>query len=261
MARPERPLAGRIVWVTRPARQAEALATRLRELGASVETRPTIALEPPIDAAPARRAVSELEHYDWILFTSANGVRFFRMLLEEIHGEHPPMRAAIAAIGPATARELERSGYRPAVVAEDARAEGMAETLAGRIAPGERVLVVRPAVARPVLLDALRASGVRPEPVVFYRNVPAPDVHTLAARVCEDRFDVVILTSPSTLQHLFEAGERPVDELRAALGRARLVAIGPVTAQAIEEHGLTPASVAAQPTADALAQAVRALFD
>lgn len=261
MARPDQPLAGRVVWVTRPARRAEALATRLRELGASVETGPTIALEPPIDPAPARRAVSELERYDWIIFTSANGVRFFRALVEELRPGRLPIRAAIAAIGPATARELERSSCRPAVVAEDARSEGLAGALAGRIGRGKRVLVVRPEVARPILLDALHALGARPDPVAFYRNVPAPDVHTLAAKVCEGRFDVVILTSPSTLQRLLEAGQRPVEELRAALGRSRLVAIGPATAQAIEHYGLTPASVAAQPTAEAVLRAVRSLFN
>ena len=261
MARPEGPLAGRVVWVTRPADRAEGLARRLRELGAGVETRPTIALEPPIDSAPARRAVSELDCYDWLLFTSANGVQFFQALVEELHAEPPPIRAAIGAIGPATARELESSGYRPSVVAEDARSEGLARTLAGRIGPGERVLVVRPEVARSILLDALRALGARPDPVAFYRNVPAPDVHVLAAELCEGRFDVVILTSPSTLQRLLEAGQRPGDELRAALRRTRLVAIGPVTAQAIERFGLSAASVAAQPTDEAVTRAVQSLFE
>jgi uroporphyrinogen III methyltransferase/synthase len=237
------------------------LAGRLRELGAYVEIRPTISLEPPVDPAPARRAVSEVERYDWILFTSANGVKFFQELVDELHAERPSIRAAIGAIGPATARALEHSGHRPAVIAEDARSEGLARTLAGKIAPGERVLVVRPEVARPVLLDTLHALGARPDPVAFYRNVPAPDVHALAAELCANRFDVVILTSPSTLQRLLEAGQRPADELRAALGRTRLVAIGPVTAQAIEQFGLAPASVAAQPTDEAVVQAVRSLFD
>jgi uroporphyrinogen III methyltransferase/synthase len=237
------------------------LTGRLRDLGADVETRPTISLEPPSDPAPARRAVSELDSYDWILFTSANGVKFFQALVAELHTEVSRIDAAIGAIGPATARELERSGHRPAIVAEDARSEGLARALAGEIARGERVLVVRPEVARPILLDALSEIGARVDPVAFYRNVPAPDVHGLAAEVCADRFDVVIVTSPSTLHHLLGAERGSADDLRAALGRTHLVAIGPVTARAIEQAGLTPASVAAQPTDEAISQAVRSLFD
>jgi len=247
--------------LTRPASRSEGLTGRLRDLGADVETRPTISLEPPSDPGPARRAVSELDRYDWILFTSANGVKFFQALVAKLHAEDFRIHAAIGAIGPATARELERSGHRPSVVAEDARSEGLARSLADKVRPGERVLVVRPEVARPILLDALGEIGARVDAVAFYRNVPAPDVRALAAEVCADRFDVVILTSPSTVQHLLGAAQGWADDVRAALGRTRLVAIGPVTARAIEQAGLTPASVAAQPTDEAISQAVRSLFD
>jgi uroporphyrinogen-III synthase len=249
------------VLVTRPEGRSDVLAVRLRGLGAHVETRPTISLEPPTDPGPARHAVAELAHFDWVVFTSAHGVRFFRALLREIRGKDATFEARVATIGPATAREAELEGFRPEVVAEEARSDGLARALEGRIVPGERVLLVRPEVASPLLPEALCELEARPEPVAFYRNVPAPGLEALAEEVCEDRFDVVVLTSPSTLHRLLEAGGRTVEELRAALGRSRVVAIGPVTARAVESTGLVPEAVATEPTVEAIVRAVRSLFD
>jgi uroporphyrinogen-III synthase len=260
MTAADRPLEGRVVLLTRSPSRAEPLAERLRRLGARVEARPTIALEPPIDPAPARRAVSHLDRYDWVIFTSANGVMFFRDLLREVRGESARLTPSVAAIGPATARELEHMGCLADVVAEDSRSEGLARRLAGTVLAGQRVLVVRPEMAREVLQRELRALGAWPEPVVFYRNVPAPGVDALAAEVCEGRFDVVLLTSPSSLERLLEAGGKP-RELHAALERSRLVAIGPVTARAIERAGLRSAAVAAEPTEEAITRSVRSLFE
>jgi len=256
----ERPLTGRTVLVTRPVGRGGALAGRLEALGARVEVRATIALEPPLDAGPARLAVSALARFDWIVFTSSNGVRFFDVLVREVLGTRPADGPSLAAIGPATARELATRGYRVDLVASESHAEGLAAALEPRVAEGERVLLVRPEVARAFLPDTLRGLGIRVEPVAFYRNVAAPDLGTLAARVREDRFDVVVLTSPSSLYRLLEAEPEPGGELRAALGRSRLVAIGPVTARAVERSGLEVAGVAAEPTDDAVAGVVRALF-
>jgi uroporphyrinogen-III synthase len=261
MAAAERPLEGCVVLLTRPPERADALAARLRAWGARVEARPTIALEPPVDAEPARRAVAELDRYDWIVFTSANGVRFFHALWREIRGAPVRLAPAVAAIGPATARELERSGCIPDVVAEDSRSEGLVRSLAGRVEAGARVLVVRPEVARPLLPRALSELGARPEAIAFYRNAPAPEVAALVDEICEDRFDVVVLTSPSSLERLLEVGYGSAHGLVSALRRARLVSIGPVTARAIEHAGLEAAAVADAPTDAAVARSVRSLFD
>jgi uroporphyrinogen-III synthase len=122
------------------------------------------------------------------------------------------------------------------------------------------VLVVRPEVARPTLTDALRVCGARVETVVFYRNVPASGLEAVAREVCAGRFDVVVFTSPSTLDRLLDAGSAATLQLKAALGRARLVAIGPVTAEAIEQAGLVPAAVAPEPTDEAVVGVLCALF-
>ncbi len=260
MAGAEPSLNGRRVLLTRPEGRGESLARRLRQLGAEVAIRPTIALEPPTEMEPSRRAVRQLQDYDWLVFSSPAGVRFFFSLHRELRGDEARIPVSIGSIGPATARELEREGHPAAVVAEDSRSEGLSRALEGHIAANQRVLVVRPEVARPVLVRALEALGARPDPVAFYRNVPAPGLDTVVRDVCDDRFDVVLFSSPSTLERLFQTEVAPRSELLAALGGSRLVAIGPVTARAIEVAGLKPAGVATEPTDESVVQCIESLF-
>jgi len=260
MAGAEPLLAGRRVLLTRPAGRGETLARRLRQLGAEVEIRPTIALEPPTETEAARRAVRQLNDYDWLVFTSPAGVRFFLALHRELCGDGARIPASIGSIGPATARELEHEGHPATVVAEESRSEGLGRALEGHIVAGQRVLVVRPEVARPVLIQALEALGARPDPVDFYRNVPAPGLDAVVRDVCDHRFDVVLCSSPSTLERLFQTDVAPRREVLEALGRSRLIAIGPVTARAIEVVGLKPAAVATEPTDESVAQCIEALF-
>ncbi len=255
-----RPLAGRTVLVTRPARRGGKLARRLEALGAVVEVRPTIALETPSDPAPARRAVRRLGEFDWIVFTSANGVRFFLARLREAGSRVADVRARIASLGPATGAVLEESGLKPARTAEQPTAEGLAATLRDAV-EGRRVLVVGPEVSRPVLADALRDAGAEIEAVAFYRNVAAEGVDDVAERVCRGCYDVVVFTSPSTLHRLIEGGWSPRSQVLRALGDADLVAIGAVTAQAIVELGLRVSATAATPSDDGIVRAVCALYD
>lgn len=247
------PLAGRVVLLTRPTGRGEALVRRLRQLGAEVEPRPTIALVPPADPGPARAAVASLDRFDWLLFTSPAGVRFFLETLREA-SIPPTIEAKIGALGPATARELARAGNHPTLVAEESRSEGLAAALEGRLASGERVLLVRPEVARQVLVESLRSLGARVEPVAFYRNVAAPGVDALAREVSERRFDAVVFTSPSTFRRLLEAG--PADPLLRALRETAVVVIGEVTARALTDAGLDRFTIAAEPTDEAIIEAI-----
>ena len=256
----ERPLTGRAVLLTRAAERAGGLAEGLREQGARVDTRPTIALEPPLDPRAAREAVRGLGEFDWVVFTSANGVRFFDALYRELDDHDAQDLPRIAVIGPATAREAESVGYRVTLVAEDSSSEGLADALTGGITPGAVVLVVRPEVARPVLPRALQAIGATARPVAFYRNRPAEDVAQVAAAVSAGNYDVVLLSSPSSLERLLEARPRERELLMSALARTRIVAIGPVTASAVERHGLSCAAVARQPTDEAVLRCVIGLF-
>lgn len=256
----ERPLYDRAVLVTRPAERSEGLTRRLEALGARVEARPTIALELPSDAEPARRALQSLETYDWVLFTSPTGVRFFRLLAQRALGRVPRLSVAVAAIGPSTARALRAAGIKPQVVAEDSSGEGLAEALGGQVKQGQRVLLVRPEVAREVLPSALRSGGAMVDTVAFYRNVVAADVPDIARDVRREVFDVVVFSSPSTAHRLLEGAAGAGIDLADALRKVKVVAIGEITARALRDAGITVGAVASRPSDEGIVEAILGLF-
>jgi uroporphyrinogen-III synthase len=256
MRRPEGPLAGRVVLVTRPAGRTGPLARRLRALGARVETRATIAFAPPRDPLPARRALERLADYDWLVFTSATGAERFAVAAAGA-GVAPRPRGRVAAIGGATAGALRRAaGIAPEVIARERSARGLAASLRGSIGPGARVLIVQPEQARDELAAALRGMGAVVEAVAFYRTVGAREAGAAARGVIDGRYDVVVFTAPSTLAFLLEAGGRPALH---ALRAVSIVAIGRATADAVESAGLAAAEIASEPTAGGIARAVLAL--
>jgi uroporphyrinogen III methyltransferase/synthase len=256
----ERPLYNRTVLVTRPAERSEELTRMLQALGAKVEARPTIALELPEDLGPARRALESLPSYDWLLFTSPSGVRFFLLLAQRMLGRVPKIDNAVAAIGPSTARALQVSGVRPRVVAENSSAEGMAEALGGQVRQGQRVMLVRPEVAREVLPSALRSAGALVDTVAFYRNVAAKDIGDIARDVRREVFNVVVFTSPSTAQRLLDGARAASIEIIDALRRVKVVAIGEVTSRALRDAGISVDAVAPTPSDEGIVEAIRGLF-
>jgi uroporphyrinogen-III synthase len=254
MGRAEPALRGIAVLLTRPPSRVTSLAARLRALGASVEARPTIELAPPHDPGPARRAAREVGRYDWIVLTSPTGARCFLEALAAA-GARTALRARFAVVGPGTAAAL--AGAAPVgLEATDSRAEGLARVLAPALRPGERVLLVGPERARPLLSQALSGTGAEVEAVAFYRNEPARDVVAIAHDVAGGRYDVLVLSSPSSLERLLASGARPRDELHAALARLCVVAIGPITAHALADAGLAARAVADRPTDDGIVDAI-----
>ena len=250
----------RVILVTRPADRNAALKRRLEGLGARVDARPTIDLDFPTDAAPAREALLGLERYDWLVFTSPGGVRYFEALGRRVLGRAPRPRCSVAAIGPATEHALREVGLEPTVVAALNSAEGLVEALGRRVEREQRVLIVRPEEAREVLPGALRRAGARVDAVPFYRNVAAREVVEIAADVRREVYDVVIFTSPSTALRLFEGAAAAEVEIQSSLARAKLVAIGEVTSRALAELGLSVGAVAASPNDEGIVNAVCSLF-
>jgi uroporphyrinogen III methyltransferase/synthase len=249
----DRPLFGRRVVVTRPREQAGELARTLEDAGAEVVLFPTIALAPPPDPAALDRAVAAAATYDWIVFTSANGVRgFFACFAGQGRDVRELGPVRLAAIGPETAGELERRMLRPAVVPREYRAEGLLAALAGQDLRGRRVLLPRAAGARAVLPETLAARGATVDEVIAYRAVPPPDadVPGLRAALATGAIDALTFTSSSTVRHFVELLGR--DALRT-LGRTVVACIGPITAETAREEGLPVHVCPADYTAAALA--------
>jgi len=258
-----RPLAGRVVLVTRPRHQAAAFSERLEAYGAEVLAVPTIVLEPPADPTALERAVAEAGSYDWIVFTSTNGVRtFFERLAAQQRDVRELGSTRIAAIGAETARALEALLLRPALVPDDYRAEGLLAAFGGEPMAGRRVLLPRAAGARAVLRTELERLGARVDDVATYRaRRPAPaEAAPLLAALDEQRVDAVAFTSSSTARNFAElAGPTRLAAI-AASGRPLIASIGPVTSDTVRACGLG-VGVEAQPyTTAALATALARHF-
>ena len=250
------PLYGVNVAITRSAGQRGPLADGVRALGGEIIPLPTIAFE-AADSAPILRACDALPDYDWVIFTSANGVDFFLDALYENGGD--PRRfsgARLACIGPATARRLRDRGLVADLVPERYVAEALLSAMASESLSGAKVLIPRAEVAREVLPIGLRAAGATVDVIPVYRTILPKVNDGDRARVVGGDATVVTFTSSSTVTHfcaLFAAEEM-------AVIRKNIVAacIGPITAQTARDAGLRVEIVAREYTVPGLLDAMAA---
>jgi uroporphyrinogen III methyltransferase/synthase len=247
-----RPLVGQTILVTRPIEQSEGLVESLTELGAAVLVQPAIEIGPPRDWAACDEAIRELASFDWLVFSSANGVRYF---LERLQHHQLDLRALgqskIAAIGPGTAEALAQYHLRADLLPEEYRAESLAEALAPG-ANGRRFLLLRASRGREVLAKTLVAAGATVHQAVVYesRDVIAPDPE-IAAALRDGRVDWVTVTSSAIARSL-------VAMFGEDLTRTRLAAISPLTAGVLQEAGFTVAATAEPYTTSGIIDAVLA---
>ncbi len=237
----ERPLAGRRIVVTRPRAQAGALAEALQELGATVETVPLVAIEPIAGGAELDEALQKLDRYDWVVFTSVNGVAAAREYAEGLS------TAKVAAVGPATASALRALGTDPSYVPEQFAAAQIAPGL--EPLAGSRVLLLQADIAEPALADELERRGASVDAAAAYRTIEiepsAPELATMRS------VDAVILASGSAARSLARQG---------GAGDALVVCIGPGTAEIARELGLPVGLTAHEATADGIIQALTSHF-
>ncbi|MGI8784931.1 MAG: uroporphyrinogen-III synthase [Acidobacteriota bacterium] len=249
--RAPRPLGGKRIWVTRAARQSEEFALQLRRLGAEVVEIPTIEII-TADPAPIDRSVSQLEQYDWILFTSVNGVRFFADRLVAAPGA-----PRLGAVGPATARALEQLGLVVSVLPARFDSEGLAEALQadGQGVRGCRILLPRGEQATSLLPKSLRQLGATVDTVVVYRTVLAEKSRRRIAELATGRPpDIVTFTSTSSVRNFVELVTPEL--LQSVIAHATVAAIGPVTASTARGLGLHIGICPAQATIESLVDAI-----
>jgi uroporphyrinogen III methyltransferase / synthase len=256
-----RPLFGKTVLVTRPAQIGDLpascrvdvhddLTDRLRQSGAEVLHQPAIVISDPADWRPLDGALARLKDFDWLVFSSGNGVRYFFARLRERGSDARQLgNVKIAAIGPTTAQALEDYQLRADLMPGEFRAEALADALAAKAA-GRRFLLIRASRGREVLAERLSAAGATVEQVVAYNSsdVDCPD-EVIAARLAVGGIDWITVSSSSiarSLARLFG------DNLR----RSRLASISPVTSATLRELGFEPAAEAQVFTAAGLAEAI-----
>ncbi|MFQ5826031.1 MAG: uroporphyrinogen-III C-methyltransferase [Dehalococcoidia bacterium] len=252
-----RPLFGRRVLVTRSRTQASHLSRLLTQEGAEPIELPTIEIEPAPDLEALDSALNRLSEYNWLIFTSSNGVEAFFERLKHMGRDGRALHAAkICAIGGATAQELERHGIASDLVPQEYSSQGILHSLKAEEVRGRRFLLPRADIAGEELVGWLSGLGAKVDQVVTYRTVPASEGHMRAREVLET-VDAVTFTSSSTVRGLMNllGGDR------TALQGKTIACIGPVTADTARELGLEVDILAREHTIPGLVAAMTEWYE
>jgi uroporphyrinogen III methyltransferase / synthase len=253
-------LTGKRIVVTRPRTHAGELARRLSELGAEVIEFPTIAIEPPMDYAPMDHAIAQLNQYDWLFFTSINGVQsFFDRLRHFGNDSRDIEHLKVVAIGPETAARLEREGVHVFMVPAKYQAEGILEALDPAEIRGSQILMPRAAKAREILPETLRQWGAFVDVVQAYKTVLPQDCRFGLRELFKKQIDVITFTSSSTVENFFRLleGKDPVPILRGVT----IACIGPITARTAIDSGLQVDIVSAEFTIPGLVAVIVRFYE
>ncbi|AIF49579.1 uroporphyrinogen-III C-methyltransferase [Pelosinus sp. UFO1] len=255
----QRLLFGKTALVTRAREQASALTCQLENLGAQCIEAPSIKLVPPESYAELDKAIDKLATYNWMIFTSVNGVEhFFTHLYSKKRDSRALGNVKIAAIGAQTAASLKNYGILADIVPLEFRAEGIVAALNGRIEPGMSVLIPRALVARDILPEKLREMGATVDVVPVYRTLTGDsDGEMLAQKLSAGEIDLVTFTSSSTVTNLLELLGSKGSEL---LKTAKIACIGPITAGTCLENGIKPDVIAEEYTIHGMVEAITTLY-
>jgi uroporphyrinogen III methyltransferase/synthase len=256
------PLRGRRIVVTRAREQAGEIVAHLRALGAEPVECPSISIEPLRDPAPLDEAIARLALYDWVIFTSVNGVTHFAARLAALGMDSSILcERQVGAIGPATRSALERLGCRPDFMPDEYVAEAIVAQIGS--VKGKRVLLPRADIAREALADGLRSLGAEVDEVAAYRTVRGDSASNLLARLRERSLDAITFTSSSTVRFtidgLVDAGAGR-SEAVALLNTVDVVCIGPVTAETARRSGLVVTATSDEYTVDGLIASLVGLY-
>ena len=249
----KRPLVGKRIVVTRTRKQASGLSNKLRALGAHVIELPTIRIEPPGNLREFAELVQEAHIYDWIVFTSANGVEAFFDIFFKLYDDAREIGGArIAAIGPATAQRVKDFHLHVDIQPEEFVAEGVVREFKqqGTI-ENLRILLVRAEKARDILPRELSAMGAIVDEGFAYRTVPETRDRSGARRqLAQDGADLITFTSSSTVENFLALGLPWPKGMQVA-------SIGPITSKTIRDHGLKVNIEARRHDIDGLVDAIR----
>lgn len=254
-----KPLFGKKILVTRSRAQASKLTHQLEELGAECIEAPAISLKAPADAYRALdKALGDIDKYNWLIFTSTNGVEYFWQRLEKMGKDARALASAkLCAIGSATAEALKQRGLIADVVPDRYQAEGIIDALKDTIKPGIRVLIPRAAQAREILPEALRKAGAEVDVVPAYETaIGEGNSEEIRQELQKGNIDAITFTSSSTVTNFLQllGGDASL------LNKAKLCAIGPITAETIRKNGLPVSAEATEYTIDGLVEALKEAF-
>ncbi len=251
-----RPLLGKKIVVTRAREQASDLVARLNQLGAEVLECPTIKVIPAENTQPLEKAISRLSEYEWLIFTSVNGVKFFFNFLFAAGLDVRALgHLKTAAIGPATASALSKFGIKTDIIPESYRAESILEAFAREDVIGKKILLPRAAEARPVLPVELGKAGAFVDEIITYRTCQDTQLaEVLIEDLKNNAIDMVTFTSSSTVKNF--KGLLSRDNISSLMQNVTIACIGPVTADTAIQLGFEPKIVAETFTIPGLCESI-----
>lgn len=254
-------LKGKRIVVTRARSQAGSLAQRIEELGGEVIEFPTIEIQPPESYARLDQAIRSISTYDWLIFTSVNGVDQFLKRLQSLAKTVAEIdEIKVGAIGPETARRLEAAGITPCLVPKQYQAEGILELLAPEVVRGKKILIPRASKARDVLPATLRQWGAQVDVVEAYGTVlPKVDGARFCTLLRNRKIDMITFTSSSTVSNLVQIlhGNKVVE----LLAETPIACIGPITKKTVEDLGMRANVVSEEFTIPGLVCAIVDYFE
>lgn len=255
-----KPLAGKKILITRARDQSIEFASSLKNLGAEVIQFPTIEILPPLSWEGLDQAIQKLNTYDWLIFTSANGVRFFSERLKEKKKKfHLPSSLKVCAIGPATARELKKRGIHIDYMPKEFIAEAILEGFKGVSLKGKKILLARAKKARDILPKGLREMGAGVDVVEAYRTIKPKGGAKRLKRLLREKIDAIAFTSSSTVENFMDL-LRGIDLMKSLKG-ITVACIGPVTSRTARKCGLKVHIQPKEYTISGLTQAIARYFN
>jgi uroporphyrinogen III methyltransferase/synthase len=255
-----KPLLGKRIVVTRAREQASDLVGQLSDLGAECLEYPTIKIVPAQDVKPLDEAVANLGTFDWIIFTSVNGVKYF---FDRVFATGRDVRALshirTAAIGPATAEKMLQFGLKSDILPKNYRAESVVEAFRREKMDGQKILLPRAGEARPVLPVELRKMGADVHEVTAYLTEKIQDNTGLLIHQLEEKtIDLITFTSSSTVKNFKNL--LPPDKFTRLIDGVRIASIGPITTDTAAESGFKVDVTAESYTIPGLCEAILAYY-
>lgn len=251
----KKPLFSRRILVTRTRTQASKLSERIEDLGGEAVEFPTIKIIESDDHGNIDEAMAQIEKYQWIIFTSVNGVKFFFHRMKKAGFDIRLLKdAKLCAIGPATSKELENRGFIVDYIPREYRAEAIIEELRGKVRPGDNILLPRADIARRILEDELVKLGANVDNIHIYKTItPDYEKEKLINLFKDRKIDMITFTSSSTVSNFYKIlGEKNLHLLKDI----RIAVIGPITAQTARDLGMVPNIEAKEYTIDGLVDAI-----
>lgn len=258
-----RPLMSKRIVVTRAREQASDLVTKLSESGADCLECPTIRIVPPDSYDNLDQAIEKLSIYQWIVFTSVNGVKFF---FDRVFKKGLDVRALhnmrTVSIGPATADKLREFGLNSDIIPESYRAESVIKAFEQEEVKGKKILLPRAKEARPILPEELGKMGADVDEIPCYKTEPAADSADILLKELDQRcVDLVTFTSSSTVKNFHRILPANEHERKRLMENVTIASIGPITSDTARELGFTVHVEAKSYTIDGLCQAIRDYYE